>query len=307
MSSGLGSVVVSAKNSEKASETCLKTIKNQDISILISIDLEWFFHDDVNLFNKMNLYQRKNYNGEVIQKAVNAILEVCSKNNSTITFFVLGELFDAYPDLLYSIKKRGHEIAYHTHGHKIINNKSDLEQEFKMSKNFIDEFSPKGFRAPNIHLSQDCLKLLKDYGFEYDSSTYGTKKFKLNKITILPVSIYPYSKKTYTEYPNPLTFNLLLESIPFGSGLFSGLLKNNISYFIKKYSDTYKEPSVIFLHSWQIIQPLTPWQFKLKKPLMIPYSVELKETFSYILSRFNSLKMCDYIIKEDVNYEIKSI
>lgn len=264
-------------------------------NIMMSIDLEWFFHDDVKLFDKMNLYERKVYNGNCIDKAIEIILDICSKNGSKLTFFVLGEIYDAYPEILYEIKRRGHEIAYHTHRHKIIRNKDDLEQELRMSKSFVDQFSPKGFRAPNINMSRDCLKILEDHGFEYDSSIYGTKKFVLDNIVIVPVSVCPYFNKIYTEYPNPLTFSLISRSVPFGSGLFLGLMKDNIIYYIDKYIDTYEEPPVIFVHSWQIVQKKMPLKFKLKKPFMIPYSTELGKTFDNITSKFDVIKIYDHI------------
>ncbi|VVB89710.1 Polysaccharide deacetylase [uncultured archaeon] len=266
-------------------------------NVIMSIDLEWFFHNDMKLFYKMDLSERKSYNGEYIQKAVDTILDICSKNDSKLTFFVSGEIYDAYPDLLYKIKKEGHEIAYHGHDHRIIHNKNDLEQEFKVSKNFIDEYSPKGFRAPNVRMDKDCLKLLEDYGIEYDSSIYGTKRFKFNNITVLPISVYPYFKKTYIDHPNSLTFNLISESIPFGSGLFFGLMRNKTIYFMKKYLDRYKEPPIIIVHSWQIAQPKMPLMFKFKNPFMVPYSIELIDVFNSIVSQFNTLKMCDYMIR----------
>lgn len=272
-------------------------LSDNPIPLKISIDLEWFFHDDVSIFRKMDITQRKNYCGEFIPQAVNTILDTCARTKSKITFFVLGEIFEAYPDLVYAIKKQGHEVSYHTHTHKPINSEKDLEQELKLSKHFIDEFSPKGFRAPNITSTSNCLKILSDYGFTYDSSIYGTKKFNIDKLIILPVSISPYfnTAKTYASYPNPITLKLLSEAIPFGSGLFIGTIQHLMPYFIKKHAQAYGEPAVLFMHSWQIKQPTPPLLFNLKKPSMIPYSIKLAETFNKLLVQFNSLKMSDSI------------
>ncbi len=269
-------------------------MKNPDI--IITIDLEWF-DNDPRLF-KADINQRRIYSEGYIRSAVDTILDICSRNGSKLTFFILGEIYDAYPDLIHTIEKKGHDIAYHTHSHKNIYNKDILEQELKLSRNFIEEFRIKGFRSPKIRMDKDCLNVLEDHGFEYDSSVYGTKRFKFGNMTILPVSTYPYFKKQYVNYPNPLTFNLLTESIPFGSGLFLGLIKNNVTYFINKYFDVYEEPAIMLMHSWQIVRPDTSLRFKIKKPFVIPYLVSLSDTLNNVTRQFKTLKMCDYIIKD---------
>src|SRR4030043_1091945 len=112
------------------------------IKNVLSIDLESFIHRQFNIDERIN-----KDNGYTV-KATNYILKILKKYNTSATFFVVGEIYDWYPNLIEQIKLDGHEIAYHTHRHIILNNKEILLKELSLSGSFLKKFKPKGFRAP---------------------------------------------------------------------------------------------------------------------------------------------------------------
>jgi peptidoglycan/xylan/chitin deacetylase (PgdA/CDA1 family) len=166
------------------------------------------------------------------------MLDLLDKHNQTATFFVMGELYDWYPDVIEGIEKRGHEIGYHTHSHRLIQNSEILEEELKKSSDFLNRFNPMGFRAPKIFITRDTYSCLKKYGFKYSSSTYSEYKIiNINGIDEIPVSTFCYRGSCYNNqrFPKPLTLRMLSTQIPFGSGLFISILGPRTSYFIDSY------------------------------------------------------------------------
>lgn len=53
---------------------------------------------------------------------IDSILDTLEKNNIKITFFVVGEWIDKYPEALKKIYEAGHEIANHSNKHPHVNN-----------------------------------------------------------------------------------------------------------------------------------------------------------------------------------------
>jgi hypothetical protein len=237
-----------------------------------------------------------------IPDATAYILDLLDKYNQKATFFVLGELYDWYPDVIEGIEKRGHEIGYHSHTHRLIYNKEILEEELKKSGDFLNRFNPMGFRAPQIFITRDSIACLKKYGFKYSSSTYSVYKIiNIDGIDEIPVSTFCYrgSCDNSQQFPKPLTLRMLSTQIPFGSGLFISLLGSRISYFIDALNrrDT---PAILFFHPWQLYRhrQITGLSFKLKmlfrNPLSLPYAFSIKKTIEGLLKRHYFLSFRKY-------------
>ena len=268
---------------------------------ILSIDLEsWVhFYEDALKINKFTSAERKALDAGYIPKVLNNILNLLDKYNQKATFFVVGELYDWYPKIISEIKKRGHEVGYHTHTHLILRNSEILKEELIKSQKFIKKFKPKGFRAPQIFLTEDSMKTLEEFGFTYSSSSYDDYRIeKHNGIYEIPVSAISYFKKEHsTKLPKSLSIKLILKKIPFGSGLFISILGSKISFFINKLNRK-KIPAVIFIHPWQIypVSEITNLNFKLKlfakNPLCIPYTRNILKSVERLLNqqRFTSFK-----------------
>lgn len=214
---------------------------------VLSVDLESFLHRDLNKKTRT-----KNDNGFTL-KTTKYLLDLFDKYNTKATFFVLGEVYDWYPDLINEIAKRGHEIAYHGHSHFIIEDKKTLIADLKKSEKFIKKFKPQGFRAPRMFLKRECLGVLKEYGFKYDSSLYGFKvENKKEGIKEIPASFFSYLFGVKNDYPGSMGIKLLLGGVPYGSGLMLSLFQKNIQYFINK-SEKRGEVVSIFIHPWQLM------------------------------------------------------
>ena len=269
------------------------TETNSRFTCALSIDLESWVHRQIGLSKDSN-YKRK-LDEDYIKKATLNILDLLTKYNRKVTFFVVSEIFDWHPDLIRRIKALGHEIEYHTHTHKYIKTKQDLIEELRQSEHFIDEFQPVGFRAPEATLKAECLSTLFDCGFKYDSSSYGplSTSTVINGVREIPISTlsffnYPRS----LALPRNITKSILLKELPLGSGFFMSALGPAARLLPNSLLFQNKVP-VLFIHPWQIMPPVTYLSFSgnsvFKRIALLLYSRRCIDSFIYILKSFQTI------------------
>lgn len=99
------------------------------------------------------------------------------------TCFVLGEVAEAFPDLIREIAAGGHELGVHGYYHRQVFklNPDSFRREVSDAKALIEDIagSPvSGHRAPAFSIMPEtswALDVLAEVGFEYDSSIYPIK------------------------------------------------------------------------------------------------------------------------------------
>lgn len=101
---------------------------------------------------------------------IDAILETLEKNNVKITFFMVGEWIDKYPDEVEKIFNAGHEIANHSDTHKHVNNLSyeDNVKEIKTANEKIKKITGTEnylYRAPYGEYNNTVIKAAKENGY----------------------------------------------------------------------------------------------------------------------------------------------
>ncbi len=269
---------------------------------VLSIDLESWTHK---YFLEFRSDKKNRLDNGFVKNATLETLKILKKYNVKTSFFVVSEIFDWHPDIIYKIQEQGHEIGFQTHTHKILAKKKDLMNELKLGRKFIDEFGPKGFRAPQGFLRKEYLEIVKDWGFEYDTSIYAEFNIfaPIDGILEAPVSSYPlFRSGAPIEYPRQLDLNLLIREIPFGSGYFMAVLGKNLQWFITKLNRA-KTPTNLIIHTWQIteIPKLSAREKNINDILtrlkMFPYEINRRKDFEFLLDRNKFEPLIDLIKK----------
>lgn len=267
--------------------------------LILTIDLEWYYNGNqvgsVADFDQKSLKERFSYDNGQIEKSAATILKILKKYHQKITFFVTGELDKVYPQVLKEIANQDHEIAIHSYRHAEFSNGQELEIDLEKCLPLQKRYKAVGYRSPRIKMQPDYYLPLKKFGYQYDSSVYGTTKFNFKNIKILPLSVLPYKKQTINRIPSPLNLELLKEAIPFGGGLAIGFFQKFEKYFIDRYQKLFQKPACLFLHSWQIEKPSYPLRFLVKNPFMLPYSFECKNLLEYFCQKYQLIKIRDYL------------
>jgi len=230
--------------------------KAQGCPNVLSVDLESWTHMD---FVDGTSKKKKELDDGYIVRSTEETLALLEAYKVRTTFFVVGEIFDWYPDLIDRIKAAGHEVGFQTHTHRVLRDRKDLLQELKLGKRFMDELSPKGFRAPSMFMRKEYLKDLRDHGFGYDSSIYGPDgTFEpLDGILEVPVSTMPRfggGPGARNGFPRPLKMGLVLREVPFGSGFYIGLKGEGVGRYIER-SNRDGVGANLFVHNWQVLSP----------------------------------------------------
>jgi len=263
----------------------------------LSIDLESWVHRQIGC--ALDTKSRKELDQGYIKKATLYILNLLNRYRRKVTFFVVSEIFDWYPDIIQEIKEDGHEIAYHTHTHRYIETKQDLVEELRQSKGFIRKFEPVGFRAPEGRIRAECVKILADYGFEYDSSSYGNidTSTTIHGVREIPISTFRFfNSSSNLNLPRNITKRLLCRELPLGSGFFMSAL-GPIARVLPSLLGFQNKVPVLFVHPWQImthdIALPTCENSLFKRTALSLYSRRCLGSFVYLLSHFQMIRMKD--------------
>lgn len=232
---------------------------------LLGIDFEDWYHPEL-IQPHVTTIQKK---PKVIE-GIDKILNWLRINETTATFFMVGELLEFQPELLDKIICEGHEIGFHTMYHTRIDSENFQDQFEKEIQTFakLTSGKSKGFRAPSLSLNQKSswvIDSLERNGYKYDSSIipaktplYGVPSADLRPYKISQKSIHkndPNGK--IIEFPL-LTTKFLGWRIPAAGGFFLRTLPLRfIENAIKKYSKD-QIASVFYIHSWELTPEFMP-------------------------------------------------
>lgn len=101
---------------------------------------------------------------------IDSILETLQKNNVKITFFMVGDWIEKFPEAVKKIHEAGHEIASHSDTHPHVNNLSYEEniEEIEKSNDKIENITGKRtkiYRAPYGEYNDTVIKAAQDKGY----------------------------------------------------------------------------------------------------------------------------------------------
>lgn len=267
----------------------------------LSIDFESWAYPDIPEFKQLSSEERKSLDGEFVKYSAERILKVLAKYKTKLTFFVLGELYEWYPEVIDWIAQEGHEIAYHTHRHDLLTSSNVLTKTLDESSGFLGQFKPKGFRAPEIFIKSEYLPILKNYGFTYDSSIYGSFSLKreVAGITEIPISTsLLFGRKSRFRMPRGFSVKDFFIEPPVGSGYLIATLGQRVGWFYERLNKM-NQPVVAFMHNWQIVKPqkatFPDMAYLLTHPTYLPYTKDCYKIFEYLLANFEFDRMANIL------------
>lgn len=127
------------------------------------------------------------------------ILTILDQFKVKATFFVVGNVAKAFPDLIKEISNRGHELGLHGNRHLLINtlNKKQFSDEIAMNIENISNacgIAPKCHRAPAFSLDMEnteAFAVLLQHGITIDSSLFpfSGSRYGSNKIPRSPFKL----------------------------------------------------------------------------------------------------------------------
>lgn len=116
--------------------------------------------------NKVSLTMNCAWNADDIDQ----ILEILKNNQVKITFFMVGDWMDKYPEAVKKIQEAGQEIGSHSDTHPHVNNLSYEKniEEMEKSNDKLEKITGKRtnlYRAPYGEYNNTVIKAAKDKGY----------------------------------------------------------------------------------------------------------------------------------------------
>lgn len=105
---------------------------------------------------------------------------MCDRIDVKATFFVLGWVAEAVPEIVAEIARRGHEIACHSYRHQLVYKQTpdEFERDLSLALNHIEAATgtcPTAYRAPGFSITTQsawAFDILTRYGIETDASIF---------------------------------------------------------------------------------------------------------------------------------------
>jgi polysaccharide deacetylase family protein (PEP-CTERM system associated) len=225
----------------------------------LSIDLEEWYHSELVRGRRSTFSQAS--------EATRPILGLLDRYQTKASFFIVGEVADQNPDLVQSIFQKGHEIGCHTFSHKLLwrLDEGPFGEELGhfqcVIERILGKVKIKGFRAPCFSIDNRnkwALRVLADFGYQYDSSIFPLKINPLYGIRGAPTRPYRISfddarkedpKSPLVEFPLcPLIIGRL--KIPISGGFYLRALPTFFLYWgLRRINQS--QPFLVYFHPWE--------------------------------------------------------
>lgn len=229
--------------------------ENKNKQSLLTILVEDYFH--VGAFE--NLIQQRNWQNFEPRYEQNTLktLDLLDRYDTKATFFVLGWIAEANPDLVREIAARGHEVASRGFYHRSPRNltPNEFREDLRRTNRVIERATGQkviGYRAAEklaFDQSGWVLDTLADEGFTYDASFLPTSKTEKAKRVAHEIQI---GDNKIWEFPYSTT-DLGVGLLPISGGnYFRQLPYTLMRKAVKNWHDRNVDPFTFYFHVWEL-------------------------------------------------------
>lgn len=217
----------------------------------ISVDLEDWFS-----LVRRRLWHREEPPSERVVVATRQLLDLLDAGGVKATFFVLGTVAAAFPELVREVAVRGHEIGTHGFGHHRVDTigAARFQQELRSSRAAIERAcgrAPVGHRAPEFSITAAtpwAFDVLAHEGLRFDSSVFPVRHPRYG-IPDAPVS--PYTAAGGIRELPLATYSLFGRRLPAAGG---GYLRYFPYWMIEgaiTQANRRGDPAVLYVHPYE--------------------------------------------------------
>ena len=253
----------------------------------MSIDVEDWFHVE----NLRRAVPRPSWESRElrVERTMDRMLGAMAQWNVRATCFVLGWVADRAPRLVRSISEAGHEIASHGYGHDLVHEMrhDGFRADVARSKELLEDMSGlqvRGYRAPSFSITDWALPILRELGFEYDSSLFPTT-----------ISHDRYGKLAFLKHAGPIARHQGLtevslpclsvgrHAVPWAGGGYFRLMPYPVFKLGVERILAAGKPYVFYIHPWEL-DAAQPRVGGLKRSERLRHYLNLERTESRWLS-----------------------
>lgn len=225
----------------------------------MTVDVEDYFQ--VSAFDAV--VRREDWDGmeSRVERNTRRLLDLFDEFGVSATFFVLAWVAERFPALVAEIDRRGHEVASHGYGHRLVYDQTPeaFRDDVRRARAILQDVSGQavvGYRAPSYSITARsiwALDVLVEEGYEYDSSIFPIRHDRYG-IPEAPRHRHVRQARTgpIAELP-PATVRAAGMNWPAaGGGYFRLLPYAWTRWAIARVNDRERQPVVFYLHPWEI-------------------------------------------------------
>jgi polysaccharide deacetylase family protein (PEP-CTERM system associated) len=189
------------------------------------------------------------------------LLDLFDSAGVRATFFVLGWVSEREPALVRAIADRGHEIASHGYGHRLLYEQDArlFADDLKRARQSIEDASGRvvlGYRAPSFSItagSQWALDVLAEQGYACDASVYPIRH---DRYGLPGAARHPYVEqragRRLVEAPGTTVQvgGLVLPAA--GGGYFRLYPYSLTRWAIRRVNVRDRQPAIVYVHPWEV-------------------------------------------------------
>ena len=224
----------------------------------MTVDVEDYFH--VSVFEDVVPRARWTSMESRVQANTERLLNLFDEHAVKGTFFVLGWVADRYPALVRAIVQRGHELASHGYGHRLIYNQTpaDFRDDVRRAKALLEDaggVAVRGYRAPSFSVttrSMWALDVLLEEHYSYDASIFPIRHDRYG-IPDAPRWPHHVSRAGGQIYEVPgTTVRMGRTNLPVAGGGYFRILPYAWTRWGIRRVNREGQPAVFYLHPWEI-------------------------------------------------------
>ena len=196
-----------------------------------------------------------------VERNTQRLLDLFDEFSVKGTFFVLGWVAERHPGIVREIARRGHEVASHGFGHRLIYEQTQAEfrDDVRRAKHLLEDLGGApvtGYRAPSFSVTAKslwALDILFQEDYRYDASIFPIRHDRYG-IPDAPRHAHtiPVDGGTLVEVPAS-TVRVGGVNLPVGGGGYFRLLPYRWTQWgIASVNRAEKRPAVFYIHPWEI-------------------------------------------------------
>src|SRR5262249_16871459 len=241
----------------------------------LSVDVEEYFHAQV--FHEGTNGARTGLESRV-EASTERVLALLASSRARATFFILGQVAAAHPNLVRTIAAAKHEIACHGDCHELVSRQTppEFRADVRRAKALLEDLTGQsvvGYRAPNFSIARAqawAYEILLSEGFHYDSSIYPIRhdSYGDHNAPRFQHVILRKGNAGLIEFPIGTT-RLLGMNLPIGGGGYFRLLPMALTRAgIRRVNLGERQPMLFYFHPWELDphqpRPAMPWQNRVR-------------------------------------------
>lgn len=197
---------------------------------------------------------------EEVVRSTRLVLSLLRRREVSATFFVLGYVAEAFPDLVKEIADNGHEVASHGYSHIPLSRMTpeDARQDIRRSVELLGDIAGRpirGFRAAEFGILREnlhAMEIFSDLGLKYDSSIFPINGPRYG-IADFPAGVtrMRLGNKSLVEVP-PSTLGLFGRNVPVAGGGYFRLLPYQLVRRAVRAVNVDGRPAVVYVHPYEL-------------------------------------------------------